>query len=142
MSDFIPPNFGDDSGIGGSADSSLPPGSDYSFAGYFYVGDSQETCLGVWLRSELSDDYTNFNPTIDPSIENAIEQGLEGFSTALLGIERLIDSSDVPRDARRDATGYLTLGEAMERGARLPGGVAWNIYIRNGNYYLAVIGSG
>lgn len=142
MSDFIPPFDGEfDSGVWGDGQPS-PPGHDYTFVGYFYSGQQEEICQGIWLRDEAIKIGTDLPPDLDATINDALSKALDGFGQALLGIDKLVNEADVPEGARREATGYLTIGEANERGGRLPPGLDWGIYVRGGLYYLAIWGSG
>lgn len=143
MSDFIPPFDGDfEPGIGGDMGGDTPPDSSYVFAGYFYTGDTGEVCLGVWLRGDALDSGTGIPPELDEQVNQALNQMIDGVGATLLGLDRLIAREDVPEDAQRRASGFLTIEEAFERGNRLPKGLDWGIYYDNGVYRLAIFGSG
>lgn len=140
--DFLPPDNRFNSWSGDDTGGNPPPDSNYNFFGYFYSGTNAEVCEGIWLKDDIFDPTQGIDPSQDDNINRALNEGLDAIHTSLLGIERLVNETDVPEDARREATGYLTIGEAYERGSRLPPGLEWGIYRRNGNYYLAIWGSG
>lgn len=141
MSDYLPPLGNFNSWTGDDSGGSPPPDSSYNFFGYFYSGTSAEVCQGVWLKDDIFDPTTGLDPTQDENIDRALNEGLDAVNTAIMGIERLVNEIDVPDEARREATGYLTIGEAYERGSRLYEGLQWGIYRKNGQYYLAIWGS-
>lgn len=117
---------------------SQAPDLTYDFRGYYYFGFDNEVGVGLYLKDVDVHDESLINIQGAATITATI---IDEINSDMFGLYRMTTEDQVSDDQRREATGYLTLGEVYERGNRIEG-VEWGIYEKYGQFYLWVGDSG
>lgn len=108
------------------------PSLEYNFLGYFYYGNDDELGLGVYIKDTADGEERNLS-----DVSGLMEEFSSNLTADMYAIERITPYEQVSADERREASAYLTLAEAFERGSRIKG-VNWGIYELNDGYHLWV----
>jgi hypothetical protein len=117
--------------------SNARPPLDYNFQGLYYFGSDDELAVSIYLK-----DFDDGSERDISDSSPLLVEVLNSLQADAYGIARIMDASEVALEHRREASAYLTIGEAYARGERIPKGVRWGVYQRGEAFYLWVGDSG